>query len=261
MPDEITTGVDTAAAAGQGAEQQHGTEQQQPDSSVTTTAGENLAPAAGGQGDTGTTGQEPDQRVEQAFARRLAAEREKIRQEVEAKYAQPQQAQQGITQQQISDAIEYYISQGLPPAVAKDMVDTRLALLNTQSLLANVSGTLQDTTGLTAAKDEIAALRATNKALPEFDQKALEAIRSEYRQRNFNLPWREAYDIYVARQVAAGNLTRAAEQQAIDAITGRNKATVQAPKGGGTPPNYENMSKADFEKEVEKALRGEYLKR
>ncbi len=255
MPDEITAGVDTTAAAGQG------TEEQQPETSVTTTAGDNQAPDAGGQGDAGVTGQEPDQRVEQAFARRLAAERERIKAEFEAKYAQPQQTQQGITQQQISEAIEYYISQGLPPAVAKDMVDTRLALLNTQSLLANVSGTLQDTTGLTAAKDEIAALRAQNKALPEFDQKALEAIRNEYRQRNFNLPWREAYDIYVARQVAAGNLTRAAEQQAIDAITGRNKATVQAPKGGGTPPNYMTMPKADFEKEVEKALRGEYSKR
>lgn len=253
MPDEIT-GVNVPADAGQGAEVS------EPEANLDNQTGEDTAPDAGGQVEETTAGQEPNretQRTEQAFARRLAAEKAKmeaqIRAELEAQYRQPGNPQDEREQfaQQVQAIAEQF---EVTPHAAAAMLRQQIALNNLQSQIAGQSD-------LAKAQKEVAALRAKNAHLPEFDEAAVNAIRLEYQRQGVNLPYRAAYDLHVAREAAEGRLTRSVEQKTIAGITARDKVTVAAGKGANAKPlSWDEMSADEFAQYTERALRGEFKK-
>ena len=274
MPDEILTGVEEQApdAGGQEEEQDifnFGEEE----------AGE-IDPDAADQETEEENAQEgfKEESTEKAFAARLAKEREKIaretedrlRQEYEAKYAQPQQQPQ-------------YTPGSQPPPLQNEQLDAladRLgvtreaayAMYHQQWLIdrqneairqqAEDNRRTKENTAKVEALKSLEQRRKKNPYLPEPDEKVLADIRKDYRTRTgYDLPWEDAYDKLVARETESGNISRRAEQETIGKITARNKATIQAGKGGqAKKPSIDDLSSDEFNKLVEEAKMGKYKK-
>ncbi|MGB9886903.1 MAG: hypothetical protein ACPLRW_07900 [Moorellales bacterium] len=261
MPEEIT-GVETAPVAG-GQQAVEGQEEGLDLSFLEDETGvEKEEPAAAGQ--EGEEGQ--DQRVEQAFAKRLAQEREKIRRELEEEFrqryqqptyqpaVQPLPPPPSLEERAQKLAEEWMIT----PEAAKAFIlqEERLRELNSRLYL------LQDNVTKARAEAAINEQRKQNPHLPPFNEQQLISIRLRYYDQYGVVPtWEDAYKMYVAEAVARGELGRNVEQQVISQITGRNRANVQI--GRAEQPqkrSIADLSDEEFEKLKEKAKRGELRK-
>ena len=275
MPDEILTGVEEQApdAGGQEEEQDiFGLGEEE--------AGEENASDAGEQTVDEDVQDEgfKEKSTEKAFAARLAKEREKIaketedrlRQEYEARMAQQAQPQQHIGGDQ-------------PPPLSGEQLDSLAdtlgvtreaawAMYQQQWLINQQSDAIrrqdeyvrrieQGASKIEALKT-IEQRRKKNPYLPEPDEKVLADIRKDYKIRTgFDLPWEDAYDKLVARETESGAISRRAEQETIGKIAARNKATIQAGKGGqAKKPSIDDLSPDEFNKLVEDAKKGKYKK-
>lgn len=250
MPEQLA-GVNQVPAAGETEQQSYNPEE----ILGLNNTGEEEETAAAGQESQETESQPEeqkfDERIEQAFAKRLAKEREKIRQELEQQYTEQQHVQHQPYQQQDNVVEQLAYQLGITPQAAQ-------ILLNQQLVLQNI----QDQAAKMAAKVEIEKERQSKPYLPEFSEEKLSKIRDDYQKRyGMTLPWGEAYRMYVAEYAFSGNLSTAAEQQAIAKITGRDKATVQAGKGTQVkPPDIWDLPKEDFEKMLNDAKAGKFTK-
>lgn len=272
---EEQTGVESVSAAG-------GQEELDLDNYFSDEDTGDNDPAAAGQGTgdegevgTGEEGSAGDERTEQAFAKRLAAEREKIRHEMEEEY-QSKNVQQQNTPPPVTPA--------QPPPLPKEQLDKlsyELGLseeavqvlyhqqhqLNLQNELvrnqASYIASLEDNSTKSQAKAEIEKQRAANPMLPEFDEQKVSQIRSDYRAKHGKaMPWKDAYKQLVAEEAISGNLLRSVEQKTVQQVAKRGTKTVQAVKGGGASsrPGIEDLSLDDFNKLVEKAKAGKFKK-
>ena len=262
MPEEYT-GVESAPVAG---EQQAQQQEEQPGFDFSFLEEESSGveePAAAGQ--EGEQGE--DQRVEQAFAKRLAQETKKIKQELEQefqqRYQQPmyqppvqplQQPQPSLEERAAKLAEEWMIT----PEAAKAFIlqQERNDYLERKLLLT------EDNIAKNEAKAAIERQRANNPHLPSFNEQELLNIRlREYNRYGIMPSWEDAYDKYIAENVKKGEITKNIEQQAISRITGRDKVNVQV--GRAEQPRKRDawdLSEEEFKIALEKAKRGELKK-
>lgn len=217
-----------------------------------------------------------DEKVEKAFAKRLAAEREKIRREYEEKlqaslteYTPPTSQYQPPAQPQVPTVdFERAVNQladdlMITPEAARAMIYQQMELNRIKAMQAEV----QDRSAKAEAKAQIEAQRQQNPHLPPFDEKVLEKVRRDHQSRTgYTLSWHDAYRQYVADQALAGSLfasvEQQAEQKAISQITKRNKTTVQAGKGARSPKPTSVWDVPDDEMDrlIERAKAGEFKK-
>ena len=264
MPDEILSGVEeqeVPAAGGQEEEQdlfntaEPGEEEEE----------EEVAAEPGEEEKVG------DDRVEKAFAKRLEKEREKLRKEISADLrkemqpaAQPQQRQQQpytpLAKQEAERlADEFNTSVEMVYALYNQQVTLNQynEMLHKQNEQVNK---LSDNLTKAEAFRMIEGMRKNTPGLPEVNEDKLARIRQDYTSKyGYQLPWEEAYEKLIAQEALSGNLKREAEQATIAKITQRNKATIQAGKGGqAKKPSIEDLSPDDFNKLVEEAKMGKY---
>ncbi len=257
MLNDEYTGVESAPAAGEQAEQQ--------DFSGALPAGETGVeePAAAGQEREEGTGEErgfDEDRVEKAFARRLAHEREKIKRELEEELRrqfEAQRQQESLEERARKLADELMIT----PEAAKLILqqeerfkqqEERLKELATQYYM------MRDDNDKVRVEAMVNERRKTNPYLPPFDEEKVLDVRMQYYNKYGVLPtWEDAYNLYVAAKLSTGEFGRVAEQQAIQKITGRNRVNVQVGKAA-QPEKRDiwSLSDEEFERLKEEAKQG-----
>lgn len=217
-----------------------------------------------------TQSEEPEEeseeaRVEVAFAKRLAQEKEKIKKELEEefqqKFGQPQmpaysqQPQETVEQMAERLADEWMVT----PEVA-------MAYILQQQQLQQVSAQLnyiRDNEEKLKAINKIEAQRKNNPYLPDFDEEKVIDKRVTYYQQYGVLPsWEDAYKMYIADAVTEGNIVKNIEQKTISQISGRDKTNVQVGKAAvPKKKTIEDLSDAEFERLKEQAKQGLYSKK
>lgn len=227
-----------------------------------------------------------DEKVEVAFAKRLEAEREKMRREYEAQYQQqppqappqPAPGQQGYQQyaedQMMGQDLTRKTPEQLRELADEWMVGTEVvrAMQQQQMIIARqqqesqyqkqMLAKMYDNDQKLSAKSAIEAQRAQNPYLPEFNENQLNQIREKVaNQTGYVMSYEEAYDRMVAESVRSGNftqqLTRNAQQQTIRNVAARDRSSLQAGTGQqANKPSIEDMSDRDFEKMIEAAKQG-----
>lgn len=272
MSEETQTGVDNATVAG---------EQQQDEFNLEDILAEEYTgaeePAVAGQ-DAGSGkvsegeqqgGAVVDERTEQAFAKRLAAEREKIKRELENEYKSKQTEQVAPLP-------------ATPPPLPKDQLEKlsyelgvteeAVQVLYHQQYQLNLNNELvrkqqqyirhmEEAATKTRVKTEIDRQRASNPLLPEFDESRIAQIRNEYQSAyGYELPWKEAYNKFIAEEAIKGNLLRQVEQKTVQQVASRGARAVQVGKGGraATRPGIEDLPLEEFNALVEKAKAGKF---
>jgi hypothetical protein len=288
MSDDLFTGVDdqdVSAAGEQGIDETQEQDTEEQEESLFDfgdyTGADDDAAAGQDAGNQAVIVQDDDP-VEKAFAKRLAAEREKIRRELEEQYQQQQPQQGGYLGQQQSYPQGYQqIQQSGPPPLPQEQLENladqlgvtteaAYAMYHQQWLIEQQNQAIQqqrqetlrlaDERAKIAAKNRAEAQRKKNPNLPEFDESKLTKLRTEYQKRTgLTLPWDDVYQLHVANEAMSGNLSRAVEQAAIANITSRNKTNIQAGRGGtAKKPSIEDLPKEQFEKLVEQAKQGKF---
>jgi len=221
-----------------------------------------------------------DEKIEAAFAKRLSAAEEKIRREFEEKYGPPPETHEGATpvpgepqqqqQQPIKPLTKEQIDElaeqlNLSPEAVEILYHQQMAIyqqrdqiLKQQDYLHN----LEDTASKSEAKNEIERQREDNPLLPDFNDKALTKIRKDYKSRyGIVLPWKEAYNHYVAQEVMDGTIPRKVEQETLKGVADRGKGAVPRTKGKSTKkPDIWDLSADQFGKLKEQALQGKLKK-
>jgi len=245
------SGVETADAAGQ---QMEGVE-------ITSEPADEVYQSAEGTGvetDTPVAGEQKttekqgfDERVEQAFAKRLAAATQK--------YEEKLRKFQELTGYDLDEALSYYEQRALEEqrrryeeaGLDPDLI---MELINQHPTVQQAAQLLQQQQEQTRIQAEV------QEFLQEFPDIKPEDIPQEVWQYKFErgVSLLDAY-LRVNYKQLAEKIRREAEQAAIAKITGRDKATTGPTKGapGPTKTNIWELSSADFEKLVEKAKRGE----
>lgn len=265
MPEEFA-GVEDAPVAGEQQAQAQEEEQSSLDFSYLEDdqSGVEEEPAVAGQEDEG--GEEPrgqsfeDERVEKAFAKRLAQEKEKIKRELEEELRQQLQQQQ---QQQPQLSFEERVQQladelMITPEAARLVLEQQeqLRRLETQTYL------MRDESEKVRVESLVNEKRKTNPYLPPFNEEEIFNIRMQHYNRYGIMPtWEDAYNYYVAEKLKSGEFGRVAEQQAIQKITSRNRANVQV--GKSSRPEKRNLwelSDEEFERLKEEAKTGKLTK-
>jgi len=256
------TGEDDAGEADQGAQDDLGDDPMQEDSAVS------------GQDEQGE--QFNDTKQEKAWAKRIAAEREKIRREVDAEYQQKtaalQNAQQSYQQPQkrtwvepqplTKDELEKLADSYAMTTDAVQVMYSQQVELNRMKYLLEQSFTainaMKDDTTKGDAMAQIERNRKSNPYLPAFDEGKVSAIRQRhYQQHGITLPWHDAYKQLVADEAMSGNLSRQAQQKAIKQITSRNRTNVQAGNAAQAKQvNMEDLSDDQFERLKERVKAG-----
>jgi hypothetical protein len=224
----------------------------------------------------------PKSKVGQAFAKRLAAERQKMSKELkqeltaefEAKYGAKEvpQTQQAMPDDLYSDMpkmtreqVDHFADQmGMTPEAAWSILCQQHAMNKLNQKLQNQQLTakqLQEATAKTDAMREVAAQRKKNPNLPAFDEARITQIRADYRKEmGVELPWKAAYKQLVAEEVLSGKTSRAAEQKVLNNIGNRDAKTVNAGKGGKPKViSIDDMTEAQFEKFQADVASGKYL--
>lgn len=216
-----------------------------------------------------------------AFAAKLTKERERIereteerlRKEYEARYAQ-QQPTKPTEQQYKGDAppplprehLEKLADDiGVTPEAANAMYYQQWRLNKQDEQYKETQEYLRSMRDKSAKLEALQVLekkRAKNPGLPEVNEKRLQEVREDYRKRTgYELPWEDAYDKLVAQEAMSGKFQRQTEQETIGKITSRNKATIQAGKGGhAKKPDIWDMPAEEWNKLVEEAKAGKYKK-
>ncbi len=274
------TGVEEVPAAG---------EQQEQGQDIDFTA--YLDDGETGAEDTGAADQEPseqegqqgfgDERVEVAFAKRLEAEREKMRREYETQYSQQQHAQpppqQQYPQQQpglTGQDLTRKTPEELRELADEWMVGTEVvrAMQEQQRVIAQQQYDAQNQKKMLAqiydneqknnARNTIDAQRAQNPYLPEFDELRLNQVRDEvYSKTGYVMSYDEAYKRVVGEEALTGRLTkqvaRNTQQQTIRNVAARDRSSFQTGMGSSAnKPSIDDMSDTDFERMIDAAKQG-----
>ncbi len=182
------------------------------------------------------TGKDP--RVEEAFAKRLKQKEQTLREEIrtelmrefEATKNTPAQQQRGAPPYRgLSDEEVEKLADDLEasPKLVRAFVDQQMRLNQTEQMLRQNTQRDQNRVDYNDGVEFAKSARKNNPDLPDWDDQAMHKIRMEHYQRHGTiLPWREAYQIQVARTVVSGDLTRQAQQSVINQIKERDKTTV-----------------------------------
>ena len=210
--------------------------------------------------------------VEKAFAKRLAAKErqleERIRQQVMDEIRQqPQpQYQQYTAPVNVKEQIDKLADElALTPEAVQVIYQQQLMLNRQAEAIRRTEETLnqnQDNMTRSEAKAEIEAQRRNNPMLPEFDETALGRIRDTYRkQYGVSLPWKSAYQQFLAEEAMSGNLGRRVQQDTLKKVVGRNKKTAKV-KGSqpAKKPSIDSMSDEQFERMLAAAKSGKLKK-
>lgn len=236
---EAETGVDEPVAAGQEEEEEQATDTESHSSE--------------------------DGRIEKAFAKRLAQEKEKIKRELEQEFQQRffmQQQQQPAQQPQPSlDERAQKLSEEwmIPVEAAKAILqlEERNKDLVTQYYL------MQDSLERAKVEQAINKRRKANPYLPPFDEDKIMSVRLRHYNRYGVMPtWEDAYNLYIAETFASGEFGRMAEQRAIQNITGRNRVNAQVGKASQPSQKRDiwSLSDEEFAKLKELAKQGKLTK-
>ncbi len=232
--------------------------------------------------------EEEEERVDpKAFAKKLKKDRQKLKEEVlqelkeegivprDAKSTpetqqqpqQPAQQRPRVSREQI-DRIADQLS--ITPELARVLVDQQTALDQQSNYIRRLEGQLQDV-GENSTKGEvkleIEEERKEKPYLPEWNEKEISKIRKEYRDSyGVTLPWRDAYEKYVAKETMSGNLpsnlTRKAEQETLKNVSRRKGSSIKSSgtKKKAKKPSYADMSQEEFERHVKEAKSGKLTK-
>jgi len=213
-----------------------------------------------------------DPKTEEAFAKRLAAEREKMKKEFQQEFdnrlnqiqQQPPPGQPAKSDKEIKKELEELADDlGLSTEAVEILYRQQLALNQQNQRLQEAQGVIEsmkEDVSKGDAKAEIESMRSKNPHLPAFDENRLREIRKTHRDTyGVSLPWKEAYKQLVAEEAMAGKLARQVQQETIGNITKRGKATTKAGKKGkaSKKPDLWDLPPEQFEELQQKALRGE----
>lgn len=220
MEEDIETGVEQPEAAAPEA-------QGEPESPP---ASDDLAPAF-------------DAKVEQAFAKRLAAEREKLRRELEAELAS-----------------QHYMGAGQESSGQQDPAEMVAERLGTTPEMARVlMGIWRQTTEAVRRQQEMAEeaeaqrLKATD---PDFDRQAAEAVREEFRRLyGVTLSLEHAW-AFASREKKLEAAKREAEQRALAQVALGKKASTGPAESGFGKVSFHEMPDDEFERVVAQVKAG-----
>ena len=215
--------------------------------------------------------------VSKAFAKRLAAKEKQIEERLrtqlleEMRQQQTSQGQHQYTQPEphvnVKEQLDKLADElALTPEAVQVLYRQQL-MLNQQaeSIRKTEEALNQNRENMTKSevKAEIEAQRKANPMLPEFDETSINRVRESYRkQYGVSLPWKAAYQQFVAEEAMSGNLGRRVQQDTLKKVVGRNKKTVQV-KGSKQPakkPSIDSMSDEQFERMIAAAKSGRLKK-
>lgn len=233
MDEETQTGVEDVPAAG----------------------GQETAPAEVATGETspGPAAGDADGRVEQAFAKRFAAERAKMEPDLrlaqrfrelgyntdqvmaamEGRFQKPTQANY---EEQLADQL------GITAEAAKTMMQMGMGLQQMQAQLSSIT--------------EESSLRLLKEKDPAFDRTKAEEVRNSFREKyGVDLAWEDAWDM-ASRDIQKHR----AEQAALAGMTAKDKAKTSPPSGDAPGKvDINTLSSKEFNSLVERVKRGEKI--
>lgn len=213
-------------------------------------------------------------RLEEAFAAKWSAKKDELREELRSeirrefeKEAKPQQpAQEFSMPESLSETEIQSLADQLE--VSPQQVRINYSIMRNQKILEHENARLKkeqfEESERREARKFADSARKKNPFLPEYNDTAVNEYRQKYHQeRGLTLPWPEAYRLMVADMAVEGQLMQAAQQKLINQLTTRDKSSVQVegPASQHSSSNIMDLSKEDFEKLKQKALRGELLQR
>lgn len=281
--EHVSTGVENGSAAGN--QEASETQEHQDDFNLDELlfgSDENTGDEEGDAADSQSQEQEgkekdkfEDQNVEEAFAKRLKGEREKIREEEHTKIMQEIRKQQETTPRERAQGEPRYrdLSESEIQGLADDLsipVELARILHKQQQQINNQNEYIRRQSQLTVEQAEYneaieyaKKLKEKNPALPEWDAKKLHQYRIDHYNRfKTVLPWTSAYQKAIAQAVESGEITRQTEQNTINKITTREDKTKTNVKSPETKKvSLSDLSKDDFDKLVEEVREGKYTRK
>jgi hypothetical protein len=267
MPDDIQSGVEGPAAAGQ--DSLFTKEDFMNDSGV-----EEAAVAEQEEGEVVEEEQvevpQDEDTVEKAFAERLKHATKKIREEVKdeimREFAQqrPQQQTQEIPQLPEAEAERLADLYGLSPEAVRVMYVQQAEINRQKEVLQQIARQNYERDEYSQAKAYANAVRVKNPNAPEWDDQQLKEFREDYyKQYGTALSWRDTYRQMVAEEAlnpaTYQKITRQAQQETIKKIAAKDKDTVKIQGQTARKPSVDDLSDAEFEKLLEEAKQGKYV--
>ena len=225
--------------------------------------------------------EEPEQQTDElpedaskAFAKKWAAEsdklKEKVRAEVMAEVEQrtrttPQEQAQGApTHRSLSeqDLEKLADDLGLSPQATKIFYEQQQAINRLTEETRRNQHRSREQSLYNEAVQYAKKLSAENPSLPNWDDTAVHQYRIDhYKQYGTTLPWKEAYRMQLADAVVNGNLTRQAQQDAIRKIQQRDTASAPVKAPSAKKMSIDDLSSDQFKRMVEDAKVGKFSKK
>jgi len=204
---------------------------------------------------------------EKAFAAKWAAKKDEVRREVEAELKQrsettKQEQDQGapkhreMSEQEIERLAE---DLDVPTQYAR-IVHQQQQMINQLSENEKRREQMQrERAEYDDAKNYVQELKNQNPSMPEWDDKALHNYRIDhYKKYHTVLPWKEAYKMAIADSVVSGDVTRQAQQEAINNIQRREKEASTLKGSSTKKPTIDDLSTEQFEQLAEEVKSGKY---
>ncbi len=109
------------------------------------------------------------------------------------------------------------------------------------------------------AQRYVQELKQNNPNVPDWDAQKLHQYRMDhYKKYQTVLPWREAYKMSLADAVMSGDITKQAQQEAIENIQQRDKEASTLKSSSTKRPTIEDISSGQFEDMVERVKAGDF---
>lgn len=216
-------------------------------------------------------GDELPEDASKAFAKKLNAEREKIREEERQKIQEEirqrtettqQEQQQGAPQhrQMPQEEIERLAEQyEVSVPFMQFMINQQQQNQQLQQKLRERDMRDRERSEYLQAKEFANELKGQNSSLPDWDDKQLDTYRKQYYKRyGAILPWKEAYQMSIADAVTSGELTRQTQQDTIKNIQEREEQSTNIKSPSPKRMTIMDLPKDQFDKMVEDAKLGKY---
>jgi len=216
-------------------------------------------------------GDELPEDASKAFAKKLNAEREKIREEERQKIQEEirqrtettqQEQQQGAPQhrQMPQEEIERLAEQyEVSVPFMQFMINQQQQNQQLQQKLRERDMRDRERSEYLQAKEFANELKGQNSSLPDWDDQQLDAYRKQYYKRyGAILPWKEAYQMSIADAVTSGELTRQTQQDTIKNIQEREEQSTNIKSPSPKRMTIMDLPKDQFDKMVEDAKLGKY---
>lgn len=210
-----------------------------------------------------------EEAVEKAFAARLKHATDKIREEVKEELMQEMTQRQAPPQGDIpslphEEAERLADQYGTSPEVVRAMYAQQALIARQQQDMQKISGQIREQEDYVAGRSYADAVRKGNPNAPAWDEDKLRAFREDYhRTYGVALSWRDTYRQMVAEEAlnpaTYQKITRQAQQETIKKIAAKDKDTVKIQGQTARKPNVDDLSDAEFEKLLEDAKQGKYV--